>query len=188
MWATILIISAHSNVRENISMTNIYPQLTQEKLKSIFNYDTESGEFIRRINRGHTKVGEIAGWFDGDGYVVIQINGKNYFAHRLAWLYMTGLWPEHDVDHIDRNPANNAWNNLRPATRSENNCNSKIHKNNKSGIKGVSWDKRLNKWSIQIQFKNKKYGRFAETLEEAKIIADDIRKTLHGDYANDGTE
>ena len=88
--------------------------LTQESLKELLIYDTSTGEFVwtKQIpGRRKRKVGTIR----PDGYVMIHIVGKFYLAHRLAWLYINGEWPEGEIDHIDRNPSNNAFANLRGA-------------------------------------------------------------------------
>jgi hypothetical protein len=71
-----------------------------------------------------------------DGYIDIGIDGKSYLAHSLAWLYVTGQW-RREIDHKNTRRADNRWRNLRPATRSLNRANSRIAKNNTSGLKGV---------------------------------------------------
>jgi hypothetical protein len=76
----------------------------------------------------------------------IQINGKTYQAHRLAFLYMTGKFPPDEVDHINHEPSDNRFVNLRQVTRLENLRNQSLSKNNKSGFTGVSWYGRYSKW------------------------------------------
>ena len=93
---------------------------------------------------------DAAGAIDKKGYIVIMINGKNYFAHRLVFLYMEGYLPENDVDHINRIRNDNRWCNLREVSRSCNMKNINIRKDNASGITGVSWDKRRKKWIARI--------------------------------------
>lgn len=161
--------------------------ITQSELKELLEYNPVTGQFIRKISRGRFKVGEIAGSLDKDGYNVIMICNKNYKSHRLAWLYMMGNWPDKDVDHIDNDPQNNAWKNLREATESENICNSKLSKANKSGIKGVSWDSKLCKWRVQLQIdgKAKFLGSF-NNINEAKNAIDIARKEYHKEFANHG--
>lgn len=98
--------------------------LTQARLKELIHYDPDTGMFRSLVNYGPRKrippgpIGVIA-----KDYVRIMIESKPYCAHRIAWLYMTGRWPEHEIDHKDRNPFNNKWRNLREATRSQNNVN-----------------------------------------------------------------
>jgi hypothetical protein len=145
------------------------PILTQERLKELLSYDPETGVFVW-VARPSTriKIGDPAGYFRPDGYHQIKINGAMFISHRLAWLYMTGAFPPDQIDHIDRNPANNRFANLRAVTNSENMHNLGKYKNNKSGFKGVCYHKQQKKWVAQIQLNsvNKYLGRFS-TPEEA---------------------
>ena len=108
--------------------------LTAERLREVLNYDPQSGEFRRRVDRGRGrghrwKAGTIAG--RKAQYIHINIDYALYAAHRLAWLYMTGEWPSRGIDHIDRDKHNNAWSNLRLADKSQNAMNSKMRSTNK---------------------------------------------------------
>lgn len=105
--------------------------LTQETLKSILEYDPETGAF--RINDGRTDRP-----MSSLGYRRVRFGGCSYYAHRLAWLYVHGEWPIGIIDHIDGNRENNAISNLRLATRALNTLNRKRSKHNKVGYKGVS--------------------------------------------------
>lgn len=129
-----------------------YSTLTQSDLKENLSYDPLTGLFIRLKSRQKTRwSGKPAGYTDAKGYVRIRLpDGKIYKAHRLAWLYVNGYWPEHDIDHVDNNPSNNTINNLRKATRSENRQNiRKAHSKNSHGYFGVS--KRSNgRWQARI--------------------------------------
>jgi len=137
---------------------------TQSQLKELLNYDPNSGVLTWKVSRRRTKAGAIAGSLRRNGYVELCISGKMYQAHRLAWLCMTGDWPEKsfDIDHIDMVRSNNSWNNLRLATRSQNKNNSPKHRDNTSGYKGVYFEKSSGKWKAQIMvnYKNKNLGRF----------------------------
>ncbi len=114
------------------------PNLTAERLRELFNYFPDTGLFIRRIRRSHEAAGKIAGGFD-HGYIKIAVDGAPYFAHRMAWLYMTGSWPIKHIDHIDGNRSNNRWNNLRDVSQSENLENRKGPTiQNKVGLLGVT--------------------------------------------------
>lgn len=99
-------------------------EITQEYLKDLLHYDPATGVFKWIVPRGRGRVkikpGDVAGSSDGRGYAVIGIDGKLYRAHRLAFLYMTGSFPKHEVDHKDCDRSNNKWENLREATRSQN--------------------------------------------------------------------
>ena len=132
-----------------------------ERLKELYSYDDKSGEFTRLTNAGGYAIGSVAGRLS-NGYISIGIDGKEYGAHRLAWMYVYGEVPLFEIDHIDRNRSNNAIDNLRAATSSENNLNRKIFKNNTSGCKGVSFTD--NRWraSITIDGKRINLGRFVK--------------------------
>lgn len=137
------------------------PLLT-EWIKSRFRYDPESGVVVGpRGGRGNK---------DKDGYLFFFITQtkKTYSAHRIAWLITTSQWPKKELDHINGVGSDNRWSNLREATRQQNSRNRKIHKNNKSGIKGVYWDKSNKTWiaEVAVRGKNIRFGRF-KTKEEA---------------------
>lgn len=130
-----------------------YP--SQEQLRSIFDYDPETGLFSWRINtrNGKAKIGDRAGFPHCHGYWHLKLNGRTYIAHRLAFVWMTGQLPPEDVDHIDNDKSNNRWANLRAATRSENRANTPVSRSNTSGLKGVSWFKPTGKWQAQIKLR-----------------------------------
>jgi len=109
---------------------------------------------------------KIAGSVNNLGYVKIKLNGKSYAAHRLAFLYVTGSWPENQVDHINRIRTDNRWENLRKASNAENMLNTVLHKNNISGVPGITWDKILKMW--RVNYRTKYYGVF-KRLKDAKI-------------------
>lgn len=152
--------------------------ITQDYLKSILEYDPETGLFKWIKARPKIKVGDIAGGLDDAGYIRINIDGLKYRAHRLAIFYMTGEWPPDHTDHKDLNRANNKWDNIRVATRTENFGNQTKYKSNKSGIKGVCWDRDANKWLAQIQINNKKIklGRYSNIDDAAEAYKDAAEK------------
>lgn len=125
--------------------------VTQERLKELMSYDLDTGDFIRVKGLGArgASEGKIAGWHGSNGYRYISIDRKKYLAHRLAFLYVTGEVPA-GVDHIDGNPANNAWCNLRPASRTQNMRNLKVRKDASTGVHGVQWEKRRNSWRVRV--------------------------------------
>ena len=149
-------------------------ELTQDHIKQVLDYDQITGVFkwvMRASSRSRIKIGEAAGFYNTNGYRQIKLCGKLYLASRLAFLYMTGKWPSELVDHIDRNPKNNTWANLREATRSENNRNKGTHAGKTSQFRGVS--KRKDKWIVVIRVNGKpKYlGQFECEHEAGKVAA-----------------
>lgn len=163
--------------------------LTQERLHHLLNYDPESGLFSWKNPQARSvKVGQAAGGDNGVGYLRIKIDRKNYRAHRLAWLYMTGEFPENEVDHINRIKTDNRWTNLRAATHQQNQMN-KFQANNTSSRKGVTWHKRTGKWRAGISVNGKDYylGLYND-IEDAAVAYSTIAKILHGEFSHLGEQ
>jgi hypothetical protein len=143
--------------------------MNQQRLKELLNYDPVTGVFTWRIESGSAHINNIAGVIKNNGYIKIGVAKKQYLAHRLAWLYMTGEWPLADIDHINRSRTDNRFENLRDVSRSINLLNSSTRKNTASGIKGVAWDADRNKWLVR--FRNTMLGRFSTLSEAADAYA-----------------
>lgn len=135
--------------------------LTQDRLKQLLEYDAGTGAFRWKITKGRAKAGGFAGATDAYGYRVIRVDGVLYKAHRLAWLYAHGAWPEGLLDHVNRMPGDNRLCNLREATQSENMHNAK--RNTKSGVPGVRWREERSRWVAQIRvgYRQHVIGSFA---------------------------
>lgn len=144
-------------------------KLTQSLLKEILDYNPETGLFTWRVNKARRiKIGNIAGCLDKQsGYMKIGIDNNLYLAHRLAFLWIDGYLPENDIDHIDRNRSNNRYYNLREVSQTCNSRNCNIAKNNASGITGISWYKRTNKWKAQIAMPKVIGLGYFDTLSDA---------------------
>jgi hypothetical protein len=175
--------------------------LTAEYVRQILHYDPDTGVFTWRertpqMFRGvirdnihaakawnNKNAGNRTGSYSA-GYVLIVIHGVFYKAHRLAWLYMMGEWPKHEIDHIDLDRSNNSFCNLREATRSQNSANTPLRRDNTSGYKGVKWNAKLNKWRACIQYNNKQYhlGCF-EYIEDASKAYACAAERLHAEFA-----
>jgi hypothetical protein len=169
--------------------------LTQLRLRELLVYEPETGVFWWRVQsnvaNGPTLgvrrrwANQRAGALTVQGYYIINVDGERFRAARLAWLYMTGLWPDEHIDHIDGNSADDSWLNLRQATRSENMANAKLLRtNNVSGARGVYWNKRRSKWHARVSFQNCHYhcGYF-DSFEEAVKARDAKAVQLHGAFA-----
>ena len=140
--------------------------LTYERVVEVFRCDAETGVLERKLKSGRWKVcGHKP--IHSTGYGRVGINGKLYLAHRLIWLLTYRTWPKF-IDHIDRNLMNNRIDNLRSATRQENNHNRGMNKNSSSGYPGVSFFKRDNKWMAYIRVNSKQiFLGYFDTPEEA---------------------
>jgi hypothetical protein len=162
--------------------------ITAERLRQLLHYDPDTGVLTWLINRrgynGGVRIGDVAGWISTKGYRKIRIDGREYRAARLAWLYMAGEWPKAEIDHIDGDRADDRFCNLREATASQNLANAPMRADNTSGFKGVSWCKRAGKWRahIKINGKSRTLGRFA--TPERAFIAYMLEAWKHyGDFA-----
>lgn len=164
------------------------PVLTQQRLRELLDYDASTGVFTRRVRASNSAAGTVAGSLRPSGYVAISVDDKLLRAHQLAWLYMTGEWPNKFIDHVDLNKSNNKWDNLRLATKSQNMMNTTIRANNTTGIKGVSpyraGEKYGKPWQAAIGKDGKSFhvGHFA-TKEEAASAYARAAETLHGEFA-----
>lgn len=160
-------------------------KLTQERLKELLDYNPDTGIFQWKIHRSQlAKVGDEAGYLGVKGYIRIRIDGKLYVAHRLAWLYLYGNFPMFLIDHINGIRNDNRISNLREATVQENARNKTITTRNKSGFKGVSWEKRRNIWVVRINTGDK-YAHigYFDNIEEAAKAYHDASVKYHGEFA-----
>lgn len=160
--------------------------ISQEELKELFHYDPESGIFTRRVDRGNRKAGEVAGCIGSSGYYRISIDNKSYLAHRLAWLYVYGRFPDGLLDHWNTNKLDNRIKNLRDCTHSTNHQNQHCKSNNILKCKGVSYypDRPKTPYlaRIKVNGAQKNLGRFA-TQEAAKAAYDKAALEGFGEFA-----
>lgn len=143
--------------------------LNAEELKSILDYDCETGIFTWKIKpRAALHIGDIAGSVSKDGYIKIIYKKKLYIAHRLAWLYVYGEYPKKEIDHINRIKNDNRLCNLRDVEPHINCQNKNKRIDNTSGYTGVYWSKENKKWKVQYTFnKVKKHLGTFDNLEIA---------------------
>lgn len=126
-------------------------KLTQKRIKELLDYNPETGLLTWKVNRrGSAKAGDVIKSVNGEGYVQLTIDSKQYLAHRVIWLWNYGYFPENQVDHINRIKVDNRLCNLREVSRSCNNYNSCVSTRNRTGVKGVSVDKHGYQASIMI--------------------------------------
>lgn len=132
--------------------------LTQARLQDILDFDPTTGVFRWRRTTHAVDAGQIAGFPHGRwGYWRIGIDGGRYMLHRIAWLYVHGVWPPAEIDHIDGVKSNNAIANLRSVTRGENMHNQRVaHRSNRSGLLGAHWRPEDGKWVAQISLGRRK--------------------------------
>jgi len=173
----------------------ITKKLTAEQLRQALDYDPETGIFRWRhradvsphINK--RDAGKPAGWIarKSTGHMKLTFNGGSYFLNRLAWLYMTGEWPEFEVDHRDTDPSNNAWTNLRDVTHEQNMRNMRNRRTTLNGVprlKGARFHKRTGRWQASIRHDGKSvYLGLFPTAEAAHAAYREAATRLHGDFA-----
>lgn len=185
--------------------------ITAERARELLNYDPDTGVLTWKSARNwrvrdnlgrHAQPdakrsgmpGQIAGAKNKDGYIQLTVQGKQYRAHRLAWLIVHGQWPDGQLDHKNRIRDDNRIDNLREATNQQNQWNRECPKNNRSGLKGVSMVKLKprTKWKrtpvkpwearIRIDGKTKVLGRYV-TKEEAALAYIEASQRVHGEFS-----
>ena len=158
--------------------------LTQSHLKELIHYCQDAGTFTRIKSPYKAKIGVIKTIANSSaGYFQIMLNGKPYKAHRLAWLYIHGNFPENDTDHINGIRTDNRLVNIREATHAENMQNVGLTCANTSGYKGVSYHKSRGKWYVRISIdgKQKNLGYF-NTPESASQAYEESAKIHHAEF------
>jgi hypothetical protein len=177
-------------------------QPTPEYLHECFDYDPETGGLTWKV-RPREHFNSDRGWrtFNSkySGKEIRSITGKGYrharvtigdkvmsfYVHVIAHVLMTKSWPTEDIDHKNRHSSSNEWNNLRPATRSQNIINQGIRSDNTTGVTGVSWHKKMRKYRVRVHQNRKEViVGYYDTLEEATAARKQAAQSHYGEFAN----
>lgn len=156
--------------------------LTAQRLRELLDYNPDTGVFRWRNPRGKAVNKPSAGSSDSSGYTKIGIAGRDYRAHRLVWLYVHGVWPDGQVDHMDGNPGNNAIGNLRDVPQTVNQHNQRTaHTNNGHGFMGASRNGK--KWKARILVDGvRRYLGVFDTPEAAHTAYLSAKRDQHSGY------
>lgn len=161
-------------------------KIHDDELRRVLGYDPETGAFTWLVCRSRSaRRGSTAGTLQKRGYVAIGFRKRVYRAHRLAWFFVYGEWPPTEIDHIDGDPTNNRISNLRLATRSQNNANTRCRRDSGSGVKGVGRHQKSGKWRarIEVNGKSKFLGLF-DRIEDASNAYQRAAVQHFGAFAN----
>ena len=156
--------------------------LTAERARELLDYDRDTGIFTWRKARPGVSLGSEAGGVNQRGYIRIGLDGRLYRAHRIAFLIIDGEWPQNCVDHKDRNPANNRWDNLRKCTQAQNVLNSAPSRSSASGFKGV--EKHRDGWQCRVSIDGERVqvGNFKSAFLAARAY-DAAAREAYGEFA-----
>lgn len=124
--------------------------LSLDTARSLLAYDPSTGALDWKKPPRRGVAAGPAGCVNADGYRIVGYRGHEYMATHLIWFLMTGEWPEHGVDHKDRDSTNDRWVNLRSATYTQNNQNLGLRKDNRTGVRGVMINGRSGKFFSNI--------------------------------------
>ena len=166
------------------------PELDVDVVLAHVRYDPKTGEIRWKkvpLRSRKAEVGSVADYATLNGYRVVYLLGRWVYSHRIAWASAWMVWPSGVIDHINRNPGDNRWANLRLATRSQNQCNHKRREDNRSGFKGVGWSIQKGMWRVRVRFCGKEHhGGFFNELDDAVRAATKLRQKHQGKFANHG--
>jgi len=156
--------------------------ITQQRLKELLHYEPDTGIFTWRVNRSNVRAGDIAGFLTLNNRRRISVDGVNYFAYRLAWLYVYGEFPYGILDHVNRDSSYDGIGNLRIATVKQNSRNSTLAKNNTTGYTGVVRSRDRYAARIKYNYRQIHIGVY-DTPEEAFEARKAKSFELFGEFA-----
>jgi hypothetical protein len=156
--------------------------LTAERLREVVDYDQATGIFTRRVRTSSNAMpGSVAGCHRRKRRCVeFRVDGVLYKAHRLAWFHVTGHWPTQEIDHIDGNPFDNRFANLRDVPRQTNAQNLKRATvcNRSTGVLGVGVFRNKFRAQISIDGVNHNLGHF-DSIAAASAAYVAAKRTHH---------
>lgn len=156
--------------------------ITQEALRAFFDYDQLSGVLTYKIGKGARRVaGARAGSVSKDGYRLVKFDGVTIMACHIIWCWMTGKWPENEVDHKNLVRHDDRWENLREASRAQN-CSNRRKKVSAYGYRGVRKNKNRFMARIGVEGKYLYLGTY-DTAEEAARAYDVGAVKHHQEFA-----
>lgn len=156
---------------------------THENLKKWVNYNPITGVFTwNKSPTNSIKIGDSVGNKTNTGYMEACVLGKRVLQHRLAFFYMTGIWPADQIDHKNMIRSDNRWDNLREATNCQNTYNRLTY--NKLGLKNVYYHPQSGKYNVKIVIngKTKSFGYYSD-VELADLVAREAREKYLGEFA-----
>lgn len=147
--------------------------LTAERAREVLAYREEDGALTWLSN------GKAAGTLRQDGYIQVSIDRRLYRAHRVAWLMVTGAWPEFEIDHRNMMRSDNSWANLRDVNHATNKQNERLPRGGgSSGLLGVTRFRGRFKAQIKRGGKSLHLGMF-DTAELAHCAYVSAKRRLH---------
>ena len=153
----------------------------------VIQYDPISGHLTWKVDRYSCKVGKIAGGLTPEGYRIIKVGSSQLMAHRIAWFLHYGEQPPTYIDHANGDRDDNRIENIRAVSNAQNQRNSRINANNKTGVKGVHFDKSAGRYKAKFKLNTKQICcGYHDTIEEAAEAIRSKREELHGEFAHHG--
>lgn len=159
-----------------------------DSLREWFDYEPDTGRFRWKKRPGacaHASVGDIAGYRNADGYIVLTVRRTRLRAHHVAWAFMTGAWPVEQMDHINGCRDDNRWKNLRCVTASENAQNRLgVRSDSKVGFRNVIRVKKTGRFAavVRVNGQKRQFGTFS-TPQEAYAAATEAKRRVHAAFA-----